>query len=64
MTTSRSNRSKKYVVGNPKGLRDGIPIIIRTDGKDYYEGDVYEPLPGADLSRLLTKGYLTEEDAE
>jgi len=61
--------SKKYVVANPVGLAEGTRLIswesVDADGiitlHEWYEGDVFVPPAGLNITRLVEQGKIIEE---
>jgi hypothetical protein len=51
---------KRYVVGNPRGIAVG-QYVLRTDKKDYQEGDAITAQDlGDDWDTYIERGYVVE----
>ena len=49
----------KYKVLNPNSIPKGV-AIMHFKGKDYFEGDEFEPPAGMKLDRILREGFVVE----
>jgi len=50
---------KKYVVGNPHDLPDGVPMISWQE-YTWYAGDDFQAPDGLKIQRLIDQGYLID----
>jgi hypothetical protein len=50
---------KKYVVGNPRDLPEGVPMISWRE-YTWYEGDEFQAPDGLKFQRLIDQGYLLD----
>lgn len=57
------NNPKQYRVGNPHGVRPGLPILSFNDGTQFFEGDLFTPpttMTLANIARRVQQGFLVE----